>query len=349
MADSVDRMLRCLAGLPLLVVRCTMVCFEIVAHFIIVHIHGHEFPSTGAESPAQASPPQLQAELGPCLWGALLSDGYCCDGASDCFAWGALIRGDDVARPLVARTGLECRHLCQAEPRCSGWTFVLPSHASAELRHSCWLKARAWSEDEASGAGEPGVVSGSRHCPPGHDRVLLSLRSGRTMDLSQEPGGSVVRPSWNPSGYVREAAESMRRAGWTVVRGALGAEAARALRAASERVMLELLRRDPEHAGNRGPRRYSLGSASLTHHIAGGFSLPIPEFRPKSLAAQKKGEALGYTPRGLFGRTPIEDGRPPSYIPGLGPSSWSIRKPHEAWDRGGHIPCSWCTCPSGPR
>ena len=42
------RILCCIAGLPLLTVRCILVSFQFVAHFIIVHVHGQEFPSTGA-------------------------------------------------------------------------------------------------------------------------------------------------------------------------------------------------------------------------------------------------------------------------------------------------------------
>ena len=41
-----------------------------------------------------------------------------------------------------------------------------------------------------------------------------------------------------------------------------------ALLAASVRSMEELLARDAARVGNRGPRRYSLGSASKTHHMA---------------------------------------------------------------------------------
>ena len=51
-----------------------------------------------------------------------------------------------------------------------------------------------------------------------------------------------------------------------MIRGAVPAAATEALRIASARVLLELLDADPHRVGNRGPRRYSLGSASSSHH-----------------------------------------------------------------------------------
>ncbi|CAE8626382.1 unnamed protein product [Polarella glacialis] len=204
---------------------------------------------------------------GPCLWGNLLSDGYCCNLSSECFAWGVFIDGDDARDPMPARTGLECRHLCQAEPKCQAWSFVLATIPAEELRFSCWLKTRLWSSGEALRR-QRGVVSGSRHCPGVHADTLHQLQALRTMDLRQEPDAAVVRPSLDPEGYAQRAAESILRRGWAVVRGALGAEEAEELMAASHRAMEDLLDRDPERVGNRGPRRYSLGSASKTHHMA---------------------------------------------------------------------------------
>ncbi|CAK0837460.1 unnamed protein product, partial [Prorocentrum cordatum] len=69
------------------------------------------------------------------------------------------------------------------------------------------------------------------------------------------------------------------------------------------------------------------------------LSPPIPELRLQSLAVQRRRGTSGCAPSGLFGRTSIEAGRPPSYTPGLGFKFWSIQNPHEAWDRERHIPC----------
>lgn len=202
-----------------------------------------------------------------CQWGALLSHGYCCEPDSECYAWGTPVVGDDVSEPLPARTGLECRQLCQAEPACQAWTFFLPDFREPGLHYSCWLKARGWDVVEGSSR-VAGVLSGTRHCPVAHGDILLDMRYHRTMDLDQEPGGGVMRPWLHPQSYALSAAELLRRHGWVVVRGALAGQQADALRAASGALEQQLLDRDPGRVGNRGPRRYSLGSASRTHHLA---------------------------------------------------------------------------------
>lgn len=90
----------------------------------------------------------------------------------------------------------------------------------------------------------------------------------RTVTLEQEPGGCIVRPSWDPSGYARRAAEALLQHGWAVVKGALPKEQADELFRASERALADFLEKDRHLVGNRGPRRYSMGSASKTHHMA---------------------------------------------------------------------------------
>jgi len=52
-----------------------------------------------------------------------------------------------------------------------------------------------------------------------------------------------------------------------VLRGALEEAEAQQLHDACAREVETLLPLDPDRAGNRGPRRYSLGSASRTHHM----------------------------------------------------------------------------------
>eukprot|EP00747_Dinoflagellata_sp_TGD_P222609 gnl/TRDRNA2_/TRDRNA2_94313_c0_seq1.p1 gnl/TRDRNA2_/TRDRNA2_94313_c0~~gnl/TRDRNA2_/TRDRNA2_94313_c0_seq1.p1 ORF type:complete len:473 (-),score=58.40 gnl/TRDRNA2_/TRDRNA2_94313_c0_seq1:96-1514(-) len=215
-----------------------------------------------------------QAPHAGCLWGAILSHGYCCDLSSECFAWGVGIAGDDVADPMFARSGLECRHLCQAAPSCRGWTFVLPGFPDEELRYSCWLKSRLWSGAEAAAGAQLSsrsseVVSGSRHCPKAHEEVLVGLQQRRTVDLRHEPPSAVARPNWDrdPGGFAGRAAKSLLMHGWAVVRGAFSEEAADLVRDACKRAEAQLLGRDARCMGNRGPRRYSLGSASKTHHM----------------------------------------------------------------------------------
>lgn len=210
------------------------------------------------------------AHTGPCLWGGILSHGYCCDADPSCFAPGVLIEGSDVEEPWPARTGLECRHLCQAKPGCEAWTFLQADFPAEDLRFSCWLKSRHWSQAEAAaGRGrEPGLVlSGSRHCPHNHTAVLESLRDMRTMTLDEEPQGCVVRPQTDATRYYTQAASCILRHGWVVLKGALEDTEAKHLGEACARAVQELLSLDPPRVGNRGPRRYSLGSASRTHHM----------------------------------------------------------------------------------
>ncbi|CAE8605622.1 unnamed protein product, partial [Polarella glacialis] len=68
-------------------------------------------------------------------------------------------------------------------------------------------------------------------------------------------------------GFAREAAGSLLGSGWTLLRNALNAKQITALRLAATSAAEDLLSRDPQRRGNRGPRRYSFGGASTTHHM----------------------------------------------------------------------------------
>lgn len=67
--------------------------------------------------------------------------------------------------------------------------------------------------------------------------------------------------------YAAKVASTLRSEGWALLRRALGTEEAARLGAAAQTAAGELLRRDPPRLGNRGPRRYSFGGASSTHHM----------------------------------------------------------------------------------
>merc|ERR1712187_21378 len=70
----------------------------------------------------------------PCrsdCWSNFFSLSYCCIEDSTCWWWGIQTE-DTVVRSDVARSGVECRHLCQGEPECVTWTFQIPAEPSPE-------------------------------------------------------------------------------------------------------------------------------------------------------------------------------------------------------------------------
>lgn len=76
-----------------------------------------------------------------------------------------------------------------------------------------------------------------------------------------------VDPFQDPNGYALEAARLLLDDGWVVVRRALEPSAVHALASKASVAADELLARDPPRLGNRGPRRYSFGGSSTTHHM----------------------------------------------------------------------------------
>mmetsp|Transcript_49338 Transcript_49338/g.155121 ORF Transcript_49338/g.155121 Transcript_49338/m.155121 type:complete len:497 (+) Transcript_49338:76-1566(+) len=202
----------------------------------------------------------------PCrsdCWTSIFSHSYCCVADSPCWWWGRQALGDPV-RTDVARSGVECRHLCQAEPSCSTWSYFIPADADPNKGGPCLLRAAA----DAAGAGPAaaGVVSGPRICnaaPRGGRRPLPQP----DVESLASPRG--VRGVFNVADaeYANEAARALGDSGWAVLRRGLGAEETAQLGAAARAAEEQLLQRDPSRLGNRGPRRYSFGGASSTHHM----------------------------------------------------------------------------------
>ncbi|MEM7219029.1 MAG: phytanoyl-CoA dioxygenase family protein [Pseudomonadota bacterium] len=83
---------------------------------------------------------------------------------------------------------------------------------------------------------------------------------------------------------VERAAELFYRDGFVLVANALDDEQLTRLRAGAEREMRAIVALDPQRAGNRGPRRYSFGSASLTgqllHHPEWAMLVDLPTVTP---------------------------------------------------------------------
>ena len=73
-------------------------------------------------------------------------------------------------------------------------------------------------------------------------------------------GDNVVHPS-EPD-YAERAARIFRRDGFVVVKECLDAERIATIRAGMERVIRQMLEKDPQRVGNRGSHRYSFGAAN---------------------------------------------------------------------------------------
>ncbi|CAE7639284.1 OLA1 [Symbiodinium microadriaticum] len=81
--------------------------------------------------------------------------------------------------------------------------------------------------------------------------------------LAGRPGAPIFAAGSDPAAV----AQALREEGFAVLRGALPPESAAELRSAVEAEARRLLAEDPQRLGNRGPRRYSWGGASTTHHM----------------------------------------------------------------------------------
>ena len=112
------------------------------------------------------------------------------------------------------------------------------------------------------------------------DPAVAALRR----ELEQQnglPGLELLHPSEH--GYVQKAAALLRRDGFCVVRDGF-LEQLPALRAASDRIAADILSKDPQGYGNRGPQRYSFGVASLTgqclHETEWAACVDLPAITP---------------------------------------------------------------------
>eukprot|EP00438_Fugacium_kawagutii_P024557 Skav223337 [mRNA] locus=scaffold200:206294:214544:+ [translate_table: standard] len=100
------------------------------------------------------------------------------------------------------------------------------------------------------------VVSGLRFCPP--DLTPSWPRAPRC-DLTELPIFQAEDAA--------AAASAIQQQGWAVVKAALAAPQLKLLKLKAPEAAAELLRQDPQRVGNRGPRRYSWGGSSTSHHM----------------------------------------------------------------------------------
>mmetsp|Transcript_14281 Transcript_14281/g.40894 ORF Transcript_14281/g.40894 Transcript_14281/m.40894 type:complete len:486 (-) Transcript_14281:17-1474(-) len=211
---------------------------------------------------AEADPAACNPE-DPCrsdCWSSVYTHSYCCVVDSPCWWWGREALGDPV-RVDVARSGVECRHLCQAEPSCASWSYLIPADGDTHKGGPCVLHGAVDAADVGPGPPAAGVVSGPRIC------TAPQMRPQSALDDLGSPRGACCVFDAADGDYAAKVASTLRSEGWALLRRALGTEEAARLGAAAQTAAGELLRRDPPRLGNRGPRRYSFGGASSTHHM----------------------------------------------------------------------------------
>ena len=103
------------------------------------------------------------------------------------------------------------------------------------------------------------VVSGFRFCAP--EERPQAPQVDRKSFVSE-----AGLPIFNTP-EVAAAAQAILSEGWAVLRQVLHDPLLKALRQSCLKAAEDLLLHDPQRVGNRGPRRYSWGGASTSHHM----------------------------------------------------------------------------------
>lgn len=113
-----------------------------------------------------------------------------------------------------------------------------------------------------------GVVSGPRLCPGGNaSDSAFGTQTPLIENLrAEEATKNTFQPHSDPD-YVPKAASALLESGWAVLRGILNQNDIDALSQTAHEVAAKILLHDSSRLGNRGPRRYSYGGASKTHHM----------------------------------------------------------------------------------
>ena len=157
----------------------------------------------------------------------------------------------------LAQSGVVCRYFCQAVPGCTHWTFLIPAVDASSEAGACFMYNASVGVPMASPSPELSeqVVSGARFCTP----EQLTMGTPRSMNLSQE---KIYQAE-----DVQEVAAAIQQQGWAVLRGAVPSALLEILKLEVPKAAEELLLQDPQRIGNRGPRRYSWGGSSTSHHM----------------------------------------------------------------------------------
>lgn len=125
-------------------------------------------------------------------------------------------------------------------------------------------------------APEGGVENGGRERAPS---VVSGMRICQAAGIGLDGSAALGPPSFDRlssapvfagsggEADAEAAARALQEEGWAVLRGALRPDEVEALAVAAWEAADELLKLDDARLGNRGPRRYSFGGASRTHHM----------------------------------------------------------------------------------
>lgn len=206
-------------------------------------------------------------------WMALLSRAYCCEDADteNCYWRSLLLQYEDSvfsAQPMQhggIRTGLECQHACLSNPLCKTWSYVYAP--DTELSRLCFLFsvhlediARPAADGSASGTLQqvPGTISGRR---------CSCKQCEKTAPASHLIWSQLPQHSPRSSSVKADFLNSMHRHGVFVLKRAISDDLADRVLAKTKHIAAKMLAEDPFRLGNRGARRYSLGSAQKTHHL----------------------------------------------------------------------------------
>lgn len=226
----------------------------------------------------QADPERCSLE-DPCrgdCWSSIFTHSYCCVADSPCWQWGQVAPGP-LLRQDAARSGVECRYLCQAEPACTEWTFQIPEDTlGPDSFAPCTLHSAGEAErsDLNLWLAESAAVSGQRVCKAHVDNVLGPGGAIEVSPVAEPVADTLESLTWRS--HVVDAANTnaaehtvaaLLHSGFAVLRAAVPDDVTAALAAAVNLAAEDLLRLDPPRLGNRGPRRYSFGGASKTHHM----------------------------------------------------------------------------------
>eukprot|EP00929_Paragymnodinium_shiwhaense_P034578 TRINITY_DN18797_c0_g1_i2.p1 TRINITY_DN18797_c0_g1~~TRINITY_DN18797_c0_g1_i2.p1 ORF type:complete len:451 (-),score=105.62 TRINITY_DN18797_c0_g1_i2:72-1424(-) len=235
-----------------------------------------------------------------CEFSEAATRAYCCPNGprSACYLWDAETLQPPMTIHRSVASGVQCRHLCQADEACSAWTYFVNASSSSvssetdeENRATCHLHAASLSSSSTSGrmSSSARSVSGSRFCKEFADtwaprdlqvvkdfaaapwRTLPFRSSAEAAEATGVGGSSSSSSSSLPllplagtQNWHFEAAAVFNDLGFVAILEAVDQQRTDDLRAVAEAVAADMLRQDPERVGNRGPRRYSYGGASNT-------------------------------------------------------------------------------------
>ena len=141
-------------------------------------------------------------------WNNIFTHSYCCV-ETPCFSWGSWTTSAPIKTEL-AQSGVVCRYLCQAEPGCHQWSFIIPESDSGGpcLMYDSSIKFTPT---------DLPVVSGLRFCAP--ETASEAPQKPTRADLRKQLPVFWAEDDRAATG----AAEAIKGHGWAVLKlGKLG-------------------------------------------------------------------------------------------------------------------------------